>query len=94
MPTYTDIHTEDLAAHIAGLLVADSLPDYVDQGLVPISLRVSPDRLAVIDAMAKMASLSRNAMANMLLKAACQDVVSRLPNEVVADLAEETEGRF
>lgn len=89
-----EFFNDDPAAHIAGLIASEFRNDDQDQDLVPISLRVSSDRLAVIDSMAKMANLSRNAMANLLLKAGCYDVVSRLPREVVHDLAEETEGRF
>lgn len=85
---------DDPAGEIAGLLASDFASDGMDGDLVSISLRVSTDRLTVIDAMAKMAGVSRNRMANMLLRAGCREVISRLPNEVVADLADETEGRF
>lgn len=85
---------DDPAAEIAGLLSSDLASDLVEGDLIAISLRVSVDRLAVIDGMATLAGVSRNRMANMLLKAGCRDVITRLPNEVVADLADHTEGRF
>lgn len=85
---------DDPAGEIAGLLSSDLAADLVEGDLISISLRVSADRLAVIDGMATLAGISRNRMANMLLKAGCREVISRLPNEVVSDLADQTEGRF
>lgn len=89
-----DLFEGDPAGEIAGLLSSDFVSNAPDDDLVGITLRVSVDRLAVIDAMAKMGGISRNRMANMLLAAGCRDVIGRLPNEVVSELADETEGRF
>jgi hypothetical protein len=85
---------DDPAGEIAGLLSTDFVSEQSDGDQVGITLRVSVDRLAVIDAMAKMGGVSRNRMANMLLAAGCRDVIARLPNEVVGELADHTEGRF
>ena len=85
---------DDPGAEIAGLLASDWAAETygASEELVSISLRVSPSRLAVLDAMAKKTGFSRNRMANMLLAIGCRDVIGRLPPEVVADLHEATGG--
>jgi hypothetical protein len=80
---------DDPAGEIAGLISSDWADENIHDELTAMSLRVSSTRLAVIDAMSKKAGVSRNRMANMLLAAGCKDVMSRLPQEVFAELAED-----
>lgn len=61
-----------------------------------VSIRLSVDRLCMVDAMASYAETSRNVMINQLLKAGISAVVAELPSvvrdEIVADAADRLEG--
>jgi len=78
----------DPGAEVAGLLMSQFATENFDIELMPVSLRLPASRLAFIDAMAVKAAVSRNRMLNLLLSTGCNDVVSRLAPEVLADLAE------
>ena len=87
-----NLFPDDPGARVAGLVAADWAAENVDFDLVSISLRVSRERLTVIDALASKAGVSRNRMANELLEVGCRDVIDRLPSEVVEQLFEESMG--
>lgn len=61
-----------------------------------VTVRLTSERLAMVDAMAEYAECSRNVMANQLLKAGISAVLSQLPSEMVDeikhDALERTEG--
>lgn len=82
---------DDPAGEIAGLLSSEWISENIEGDLIAISIRLPPARLALVDAMARKAGISRNRMANMLLAAGCKDVVSRLPSAAVEDLHDEIE---
>ncbi len=68
------------AQEVAGLFI---YPDEPDEGpLRTITLRVPSGRLAWIDALAKNADRSRNAMAGQLLRVGISAVLGELPDAV------------
>lgn len=82
----------DAAGRIASRMVLDDFEEVGQDELFSMSLRV-PERVrAVIDSMAEMASLSRNSMCIELLRAGIEDVISRLPDELRAELRAELDG--
>ena len=82
----------DAAGRIASRMVLDDFEEVGQDELFSMSLRV-PERVrAVIDSIAEMASLSRNSMCIELLRAGIEDVISRLPDELRAELLAELDG--
>lgn len=85
---------DDPAGEIAGLVASEWLTENhgASDELISFSLRVPSERVALMDAMARRAGVSRNRIANMLLAAGCRDVFDRLPGEVQAEIQEEIGG--
>ena len=82
----------DAAGRIASRMLLDDYDEVGQDELFSMSLRV-PERVrAVIDSMAEMAGLSRNSMCIELLRAGIEDVISRLPDELRAELLAELDG--
>lgn len=68
------------------------------EGISPFSVRSPVSRLAHIDAMATAAGVSRNEMANELLRLGITSVMASLPPQISAEIAEDvsarTDGQF
>lgn len=84
------------AEEVASLFIKTDEPDEVDvtDGLAAFSIRSPVSRLAQIDAMAAHASLSRNAMANELLRVGISSVFSCLPDEIRDEIFEDAADRI
>ena len=85
--SYPPSSHDDPIGFIAGRLSADSFAPDEDE-LRQISLRLPPERLAIIDVIASNANLSRNAIINQLLNGAIRDLLDRLPDSVTSDIIE------
>lgn len=85
---------QDYAGELVGLLASDFVSENMEEDLLAVSIRFPRERVAVMDAMAKKAGVSRNRMVNMLAAAGIQEVMSRLPGEVAGDLHDAIEGEL
>lgn len=78
------MHSEDTAAYVAGLLVDEDA--LAPSGTFSMSLRLPAHIAASLMVMAEEGGKSRNEMARMVIQAGLDDIFSRLPKEVEADL--------
>lgn len=88
----SDLFGGDAASRIAALMVRNEVEEEVLSEVYPVSIRIPETMRAMLDAMAQQVGCSRNSMAIDLLRAGMQDVLSRLPPEVVDDLVSEAGG--
>lgn len=81
---------QDYEGELAGLLMsewnAEQAPDEV---LTGVSIRMTPDRVAVLDMVAQRAGISRNRVCNMLIAAGLEQLLTRLPDGVAGDFLEQ-----
>ena len=82
----------DAAGRIASRMLQEDYDTGDAEELYPVSIRLPVTLRAMLDAMAQQVGCSRNTMAIDLLRAGIQDVMSRLPEPVVADLVAEAGG--
>lgn len=89
-----DLIGNDPGAELAGMLISDWVSELADDDLFGVSVRFPRERVAVLDAMAKRAGVSRNRIVNMLVSAGVRDVMGRLPAEVEGELHDEIAGEL
>jgi hypothetical protein len=79
-------HEVSQADHVAGILSGTATTTSV-AATRPLNYRIPVHLLAVVDAMADQAKKSRNAMLNLLLQVAIDDVREKLDTDVIESLS-------
>ena len=82
------LDSNEAGAKLAGLLASDWANEHIRDDVMAVSFRIPRNRVRMMDAMAKKGGVSRNSMCCQLLAVGIQDVLSRLPDEVVGEIHE------